>query len=163
MKKTLAYARLGLVSLSATIVPITATAQELCGSDLFAGQPDAASLMDQTLEFIDILETSGVIAFQGNEGRLTTGAARQALQDGTGSASLLACVVSAEAIEFSGDGQEHIIRCSPTGVPSLLQLVSASTGTLARPERVAAPGSTAGHLFCTTEVAALSQYLGSQA
>ena len=53
LKTTLAYTRLGLVSLTAAIAPITSTAQELCGVDLFEGEPDADNLMNQTVEFLD--------------------------------------------------------------------------------------------------------------
>ncbi|MBF9035883.1 hypothetical protein HKCCE2091_16670 [Rhodobacterales bacterium HKCCE2091] len=151
VKTTLAYARLGLVSLTAAVMPITATAQELCGTDLFEGEPDAADLMAQTLEFLDLLETSGVVAFEGVEGRMSIGAARQALQDGVGSASLLACVVDAESIEFAVDGQDLIVGCDAGGMPSVLGSGGAS------------PDPTTGALFCTTEVATVSQYLGSQA
>ena len=93
LKTTLAYARLGLVSLTAAVAPITSTAQVLCGTDLFEGEPDAASLMNETVEFLNILANSGVVAFEGADGRVSVYAARRALQDGVGSASLLACIV----------------------------------------------------------------------
>ncbi|MBF9031603.1 hypothetical protein HKCCE3408_14470 [Rhodobacterales bacterium HKCCE3408] len=151
LRTTLAYARLGLVSLTAAIVPIAGTAQQLCGSDLFEGEPDADSLMAQTLEFLDILEIGGVVAFEGVEGRMSIGAARQALQDGVGSASLLACVVDAESIEFAGGEEGVIVGCDAGGAPSIL----GSSGS--------SPDPTTGALFCTTEVATIAQYMGSQA
>ncbi len=151
LKTTLAYARLGLVSLTAAIVPITGTAQELCGIELFEGEPDAAGLMNLTLEFLDILEINGVVAFQGSEGRVSVNAARQSLHDGVGSATLLACVVYSESIEFAVGSRNQIIGCDIDGVPSLFQKGGRSTGP------------TTGRLFCTNEVASISQYLGSEA
>ena len=143
LKTTLAYVRLGLVSVTAAIAPITGAAQELCGTDLFEGEPDAASLMNETLEFLDVLEDSGVIAFQGIEGRMSIDAARRALQDGVGSASLLTCVVDAVSIEFSDGAENHVIVCNAAGNPST--------------------ELTTGQLFCTSEIATVSQYLGSEA
>ena len=151
LRTTLAYARLGLVSLTATIAPITGTAQELCGTDLFEGEPDAASLMNQTVEFLDILKENGVVAFDGNEGRLPIDDARRALEDGVGSASLLSCVVNSESIEFADGTENRIIECDTAGAPSLFR----SSGAGAAPSK--------GQLFCTSEVTAISQYLGSEA
>lgn len=179
LKTTLTYARLGLVSLSAVIVPITATAQELCGLDLFAGEPDAVELMNQTIVFLDILETEGVSAFLGREGRISITDARQALQDGIGSASLLACVIDAEAIEFTGElaGGENgvVVSCNSFGAASVFTPHSAETGPSERPEPAAfsatpvalgpviASGRSNASLFCTTEVAAFAAFMGSQA
>lgn len=178
LKTKLAYARLGLLSLGAVVAPITSTAQELCGSDLFIGEPDAAELMDQTLLFLDVLESEGVTAFVGREGRIGIMDARQALQDGIGSASLLACVVDAEGIEFEGEEGAVVISCNATGAASLAPQLSATTGSLERPQTLAirsiadtlgSPasaldfGRSSGALFCTTEVAAFAQYMGSQA
>ncbi len=151
LRTTLAYARLGLVSLTAAIAPITSTAQELCGTDLFEGEPDAARLMSQTIAFLNILEENGVVAFEGTEGRMSIGAARRALRDGVGSASLLACVVNSDSIEFTGSAQNQIIACSTAAGPTLFQSGGQST----------APAT--GQLFCTSEVATISQYLGSEA
>lgn len=154
LKTTLAYARLGLVSLTATIAPITGTAQllqELCGTELFEGLPDADFLMNRTVEFLDVLENNGVVAFQGSEGRISIDAARRSLQDGVGSAILLACVVDSISIEFAVGARNRIIGCNTEGAPSLFGAGGPSTG------------STTGQLFCTREVAAISQYLGSEA
>ncbi|WP_425091508.1 hypothetical protein [Tropicimonas sp. S265A] len=150
LKTTLAYARLGLISLTATIAPITGTAQELCGTDLFEGEPDADILMNLTVEFLDVLESNGVVAFQGSDGRVSIDAARQALQDGVGSANLLACVVNSDAIEFAGGAQNQVIGCGTGGQPSLLQAGSPRIGTAT------------GQLFCTQEVVARSQFFGSE-
>jgi len=147
LKTTLAYARLGLVSLTATIAPITGTAQELCGTELFEGEPDAMNL---TLEFLGILESNGVVAFQGSEGRISIDAARRSLPDGVGSAILLACVVDSISIEFAVGARNRIIGCNTEGAPSLFRAGGPSTG------------STTGQLFCSREVAAISQYLGSE-
>lgn len=152
LRTTLAYTRLGLVSLTAAVAPITATAQELCGTDLFEGEPDAAELMNQTVEFLDILKTNGVVAFEGFEGRMTVDSARQAIQDGVGSASLLACVVNSESIEFIEDEEVRVIACGSAGAPSLFKSSNIET-----------PATTGGQLFCTQEVAAISKYLGSEA
>ena len=151
LKTTLVYARLGLVSLSAIAVPITSTAQELCGMDLFAGEPDAASLMATTLEFIDILEANGVVAFQGSEGSVPIGSVRSALLDGVGSATLLSCVVNAQAIQVSNGTSDQLVNCNAGGLPRTLLAGSAGSS------------SPSGQLFCTTEVATTSQYLGSEA
>ncbi|MDJ1007889.1 MAG: hypothetical protein QNJ13_08700 [Paracoccaceae bacterium] len=151
MKTTLAYARLGLVSLAAAVAPITGAAQELCGTDLFEGEPDAAVLMDRTIEYLDILKENGVVAFQGDEGRMSVDAARKALEDGVGSASLLACVVNSNSIEFAGEAGSQIIGCDPISGPMFFQ----SGGT--------SPGPTTGKLFCTQEVVTMAQYLGSEA
>ena len=151
LKTMLAYSRLGLVSLTAAVTPITAVAQELCGTDLFAGEPDAASLMAQTGEFLSILESNGVVAFQGGEGRMTIESVRRSLEDGVGSATLLACVVNSEAIEFAVGATNVVVGCNPLGAPSLFQSNDSSTG------------ASGGRLFCTTEVAAISPYLGSEA
>ncbi len=150
LKTTLAYARLGLVSLAATIAPITGTAQELCGTELFEGLPDADFLMNRTVEFLDILENNGVVAFQGSEGRISIDAARRSLQDGVGSVILLTCVVDSNSIEFAVGARNQIIGCNTEGAPSLFRAGGPSTG------------STTGRLFCTREVAAISQYLGSE-
>ena len=150
LKTTLAYTRLGLVSLTAAIVPITSTAQELCGVDLFEGEPDADNLMNQTVEFLDILKTSGVVAFQGSEGRMTVDNAREALQDGVGSASLLACVVNSESVEFVEEEKVRVIACGASGQPSLFQATNIDTSP------------TVGQLFCTQEIASISKYLGSE-
>lgn len=187
LRKTFAYARLGLVSLAATVAPMTAIAQDLCGADLFAGEPDADSLMAQATDFIDLLASNGVIAFQGREGRVAIQEARAALQDGVGSARLLVCVVEAETIEFNTDGETTVVACDDNGTPSLFQPISRDSGAPARPWEVqssdfaalfpdttadgaerAVPQSNAsphlgGALFCTTEVAAFAPYLGSQA
>jgi len=151
LSTTLAYARLGLISLSAAIVPITATAQELCGTDLFEGEPDAASLLNETLNFLDVLESNGIVAFDGKEGRMSIGAARQALSEGVGSANLLACVVNSSTIEFALGAQNQIIGCDTAGAPSLFQ----SGGSNSSP--------TGGQLFCTTEIVTISRFLGSEA
>ena len=152
LKTTLGYARLGLVSLSAATVPITATAQEICGTELFEGEPDAADLMNRTVEFLDVLQSNGVVAFQGSEGRITIDAARRSLQEGVGSATLLACVVDAEAIQFGEGADSVVVGCGALGsAPSIVQ----SDGSGAE-----APS---GQLFCTNEFAAISQYLGSEA
>jgi hypothetical protein len=151
LKTTLAYARLGLVSLTATIAPITGTAQELqeyCGTELFEGEPDAMNL---TVELLGILESNGVVAFQGSEGRISIDAARRSLQDGVGSAILLACVVDSNSIEFAVGARNRIIGCNTEGAPSLFRAGGPSTG------------STTGRLFCTREVVAFSRYLGSEA
>lgn len=146
LKSTLAYAQLGLISFAAATVPIVGVAQELCGSELFAGEPDAAGLMNQTLEMLDVLEANGVVAFQGVEGRMSIGAVRSALRDGVGSASLLACVLNAQSIEFAAGSSNHVVACpKPFG--------GGGGG---------ATGPSAGQLFCTNEVAAYSQYLGSE-
>lgn len=149
LKRTLAYARLGLVSLAAVVAPITGAAQELCGPDLFAGEPDADRLMNRTLELLNVLEANGVVAFEGVEGRMSIDSARQALQDGVGSASLLGCVVNATSIEFAGDQGNRVVACGSVGGPSVVQ---SGGGVL-----------TAGQLFCTAEVSRISQYLGSEA
>lgn len=143
LRTAFAYARLGLVSLSAVIAPIAGAAQELCGAELFEGEPDAAQLMNETIEFLDILESNGVIAFQGTEGRMSIDAARSALRDGVGSASLLTCVVNATAIEFSDPTKRSIVVCDSEGNPNT--------------------PLTTGQLFCTSEIATISQYLGSEA
>lgn len=143
LKTTLAYARLGLVSLTTVVAPITGAAQELCGTELLEGEPDAGRLMDETIEFLDILERNGVIAFQGVEGRISVDAARRALRDGVGSASLLTCVVNAVSIEFSDTASNKIVVCDTDG--------NANTPL------------TTGQLFCTSEIATISQYLGSEA
>lgn len=169
LKTTLAYVRLGLVSMTAAILPVTATAQELCGIDLFAGEPDAAGLMNEMNTFFDILEGGGIVAFDGLEGRVTIEGARQALQEGVGSAQLLSCVIEAEAFVFETDGKDHIVSCGPEGSASLVQPVRADLGPPSRPWPVVGPVETAsigrsqGSLFCTPEVAAFAQYLGSQA
>ena len=149
VRTTLAYARLGLVSLAAAVAPITGAAQELCGPDLFAGEPDADRLMNRTMQFLNVLQANGVVAFQGAEGRMSVDDARRALQDGVGSASLLGCVVNATSIEFAGSAGNQVVACGAGGQTSLL-----------------APGngvSSAGQLFCTAEVSRISQYLGSEA
>ena len=151
LKTTLAYARLGLISLSAAVVPITATAQELCGVDLFEGEPDAADLLNETLDFLDVLENNGVVAFDGNEGRLSIGAARQALSEGVGSASLLACVVNSSSIEFALGAENQIIGCDGAGAPSLFQSGGSNSSV------------SGGQLFCTTEIVTISRFLGSEA
>lgn len=151
LKTTLAYARLGLISLAAAVVPITSTAQELCGTDLFQGEPDAARLLSETVKFLDILETNGVLAFQGSEGRISIEAARKALEDGVGSASLLSCVVNSDSIEFGADGQKQIVGCDVLGTPTVVQ--PGSTDIVSRN----------GQLFCTREAVTISQYLGSEA
>ena len=151
LSTTLAYARLGLISLSAAIVPITATAQELCGTDLFEGEPDAASLLNETLGFLDVLESNGIVAFDGKEGRMSIGAARQALSEGVGSASLLACVVNSSTIEFALGAQNQIIGCDTAGAPSLFQSGGSNSSL------------TGGQLFCTTEIVTISRFLGSEA
>ncbi len=120
LNTTLAYARLGLVSLTAAIAPITGTAQELCGADLFEGEPDADSLMAKTLEFLDLLEASGVVAFTGVEGKLSVASARQALLDGVASATLLTCVVNADSIEFSDGAENLVIACGGLGTPTIV-------------------------------------------
>ncbi|MDJ0858649.1 MAG: hypothetical protein QNJ03_06200 [Dinoroseobacter sp.] len=152
LKTTLAYARLGLVSLTAAVAPITSTAQVLCGTDLFEGEPDAASLMNETVEFLNILANSGVVAFEGADGRVSVDAARRALQDGVGSASLLACIVNSDSIEFAGGPQNQVIGCGVGGQPSLVQPAVARANI--------APST--GQLFCTAEVATVSQYIGSE-
>lgn len=149
LKTTLAYARLGLVSLTAAVAPITGAAQELCGPDLFAGEPDADRLMNRTMQFLNVLEANGVVAFQGIEGRMSVDDARRALQDGVGSANLLGCVVNATSIEFAGSAGNQVVACGSGGQTSLLE-----------------PGGgvpSAGQLFCTAEVTRISQYLGSEA
>jgi len=151
LKTTLAYARLGLVSLTAATVPIAVTAQELCGIEMFEGESDSADLMNKTSEFLGILENNGVVAFQGAEGRMSIDAARRSLQDGVGSATLLACVVDSMAIEFADGAGSVVVECGSLGAPSLLQSGGSTSGT------------TSGRLFCTSEVAAISQYLGSEA
>lgn len=151
LKTTLAYARLGLISLSAAIVPITATAQELCGVDLFEGEPDADNLLRETLNFLDVLENNGVVAFDGQEGRMSIGSARQALSEGVGSASLLACVVNSSSIEFALGNQNQVIGCDTGGAPSLFQSGGSN------------PAVTGGQLFCTTEIVTISRFLGSEA
>jgi hypothetical protein len=151
LKTTLAYARLGLVSLTAATVPITGAAQELCGTAFFEGVPDAADLMNKTVELLNILENSGVVAFQGSEGRISIDAARRSLQDGVGSATLLACVVDSESIEFAVGAGNVVVGCGTLGAPPFLQSGGSNSG------------STAGRLFCRSEDAAISQYLGSEA
>ena len=151
LKTTLAYARLGLVSLTAATVPITAAAQELCGTELFEGLPDADSLMNRTIEFLNILENNGVVAFQGSEGRISIDAVRRSLQDGVGSATLLACVVDSVSIEFAVGADNVVVGCGTLGAPPFLQSGGSNSG------------STAGRLFCKSEVAAISQYLSSEA
>lgn len=171
VRNTLVYARLGLVSLGAAIAPISLAAQELCASDLFAGEPDEAELMAETLEFIDILENGGVTAFHGKEGRLTIQDARQAIQDGVGSAFLLSCVVDAEGIEFSEAEEDVVVSCDSVGMASVFQAVNRTSGPPQRPwsaadrtdTGISTFGPSAGKLFCTTEVAAFAPYLGSQA
>lgn len=143
LKTTFAYARLGLVSITAAVAPITGIAKELCGTDLFEGEPDAAGLMNETIAFLDILASNGVIAFEGSEGRIAVDAARRALQDGVGSASLLTCVVNAVSIEFADGAENRIVVCNSARNPDT-QL-------------------TTGQLFCTSEVATIAQYLGSEA
>lgn len=207
LSTTLAYARLGLVSLTAAVAPITGAAQELCGTDLFAGEPDEASLMGKMIEFLDILETNGVVAFDGSEGRVSVSAARQALQDGVGSATLLSCVVNSDTIEFTDGDQNLIIACNAQGTPTIVtstpaenatdadtvaatadgadspaggngadaSLISGGTDTPLRLEvsedeaeaeaeaDTAETTQTTGALFCSTEVATISQYLSSEA
>ena len=150
LKTTLAYARLGLISLSATVVPINAVAQELCGTDVFEGQPDEAFLMAQTMEFFDILEGNGIVSFEGAEGRMSIESARQALQDGVGSAILLSCVLSSSSIEFTGNSENVIVACNSSGLPTPFRFQRRE-------------GSNSGQLFCRTEFAAYSRYLGSEA
>lgn len=150
LKTTLAYARLGLVSLSAVIAPITATAQELCGTDLFEGEPDAQELLQETLDFLDVLENNGIVAFQGSEGRVSISAARQSLNEGVGSVSLLACVVNSASIEFAMGAQNQVIGCDTAGAPSLFQTANVN------------PMPSAGKLFCTGEMVAISKFLGSE-
>lgn len=151
LNTTLKYARLGLISLTAVIVPITSVAQELCSNELFEGEADSAALMSQTVEFLDTLKANGVTAFEGSEGRLSIDKAREALQDGVGSVKLLSCVVNSDSIEFSdGDGSQ-VVACDSAGgsVPA----ASARTNSSHSP----------GQLFCTAEVAAVSKYVGSEA
>lgn len=150
LKTTLAYARLGLVSLSAAIAPITATAQELCGTDLFEGEPDAQDLLNETLNFLDVLENNGIVAFEGSEGRISVSAARQSLNEGVGSASLLACVVNSAAIEFAIGAQNQVIGCDTAGAPSLFQSGSPN------------PTPSGGQLFCSSEIVTISKFLGSE-
>ncbi|MAQ82545.1 MAG: hypothetical protein CMH12_04860 [Maritimibacter sp.] len=120
LSTTLSYARLGLVSLTAAIAPITGAAQELCGADLFEGEPDADSLMAKTLEFLDLLEASGVVAFTGVEGKMSVTAAREALLDGVASATLLTCVVNADSIEFNDGSENLVIACGGLGTPTVI-------------------------------------------
>lgn len=166
---TLAYARLGLVSLTAAIAPIAGAAQELCGVDLFEGEPDADILMERTMAFLDILEEGGIVAFDGQEGRVTLDGAREALREGVGSASLLACVVDAEAIVVDAEGDGHIIRCGTEGAAALVSPLRADIAPPSRPWPVvgavetAALGQQTGALFCTPEIASFAQYMGSQA
>lgn len=169
VKTTLAYMRLGLVSMTAAVAPIASTAQELCGLDLFVGESDAESLMDQTLAFLDILEGGGIIAFDGREGRITIDHAREALRSGTGSASLLSCVVEAEALIIEAGGRDHIVSCGAEGAAALVQPIRANLAPPTRPWPVVGPVQTAalgrsqGSLFCTPEIASVAQFLGSQA
>lgn len=227
---TLAYVRLGLVSFTAMVLPITAVAQELCATDLFAGEPDEARLIEATFEFFDILETNGVVAFEGSEGRLSVGGARRALEDGVASASMLSCVVNADTIEFASGTENRVIACDAAGNPSPALLAesddekrllpntgadtetasggsgaddeantaentgTAATGQDSTPETTASTnaetvaggeavanaettaddeeplvaqparaGLATGKLFCSTEVAVLTQYLSSEA
>jgi len=148
---TLRYARLGLVSLSVTIVPITAAAQEICASDFFEGEPDAANLMNQTIVFLDVLKDNGVIAFEGAEGRLTVDSAKQALVDGVGSFDLLNCVVNSDSIEFADGAGSKVISCGNGGGASVART------------SVGAPSPSSSQMFCTTETATVAQYLGSEA
>lgn len=150
LKTALAYARLGLISLSAVISPITVTAQELCGTALLEGEPDAEELLNETLNFLDILKSNGIVAFEGSEGRVTIEAASQALREGVGSASLLACVVNSESIEFAIGAENQVIGCDTVGAPSLFQAGSPS------------PAPTGGQLFCTGEIVTISKFLGSE-
>lgn len=142
LKTTLAYVRLGLVSLSAAVAPITGAAQELCATDMLASEPDAASLMNNTLAFLDTLEEGGVVAFEGSEGRMSVGAVRRALLNGDGSASLLTCVVNASAMEFSDGATSRIVACDFAGNPNT--------------------ELTTGQLFCSREATTIAQYLGSE-
>jgi len=143
LKTTLAYARLGLVSLAAVAAPIASLAQELCGTELLEGEPDAARLMGETIEFLDILEANGVTGFRGVEGQVSIDAARRALRDGVGSASLLTCVVGATSIEFADTASNKVVVCDIAGNPNT--------------------ALTTGRLFCTAEIATIARYLGSEA
>ena len=145
IKSTIFYARLGLMSLTAAIVPITSIAQDICGTSLFESEPDAANLMNQAIELLDVLEDNGVVAFQGIGVPMSIVAVRGAMRDGVSSATLLACVVNAESIEFSVDGTNRVVYCPPPFGGSS-----------------SAADSMAGQLFCTNEVAALSKFLGSE-
>lgn len=148
LKASLRYARLGLISLSAIVAPVTVVAQELCALEMLEDEPDADALLANVVEFLDVLETNGVVAFEGQEGRVSIDSARRSLQDGIGSVSLLSCVVMAESIEFSGAGGNTVIACGG-GASSLFPAESSSR-----------LGSAS--LFCASETASFTEYLSSE-
>ena len=106
--------------------------------------------MSDTLDFLNILETNGVVAFEGSEGRMSVDLARQALQEGVGSARLLACVVNSASIEFAFGSERQVIHCDSSSLPAVFQTEGPS------------PTKTAAQLFCSSEVATISKFLGSE-
>ena len=65
----------------------------------------------------------------------------------------MACVVDSDSIEFAFGARNQIIGCNTEGAALIFSTEAGGPST----------GSTTGQLFCTREVAAISQYLGSEA